>query len=240
MRLRQAVLAAILAVPPHGLAPRLPGVAPDDPRHVVDVAQAPWRALGRVQTELGTRCTGVAIGPATVLTAAHCLVSRSSRHLVQPGSVHFLLGYAAGRFAGHAVVRRYLVPPAFDPASGEPAGADWAVLILTAPLAAPGVPLRLDTGPLPPGATVALAGYEQDRDELLVADPSCRILGTTRDAVGLALLRDTCSATHGASGGPLLVQAPDGGWSVAGILVRGLLGGAGGYAVPAAAIAAGD
>ena len=237
--LRQALLAVALAAPWHVQANSLPGVAADDPRRVVDVSQSPWRALGRVQTELGSRCTGVVIGPATVLTAAHCLVSNSSHHMVQPVSVHFLLAYAVGHFAGHAFVRRYFVPPAFDPTTSEPAGADWAVLTLDTPLAAPGVPLKLDPQPPPAGAAVAMAGYEQDRDELLVADLSCRILGTARDSAGFALLRDTCSATHGASGGPLLEKQLDGTWSVVGVLVRGVLGGAGGYAVPAVAIAAG-
>ena len=53
----------------------LPGIGANDPRQPVDARQAPWRSLGRVQTELGTRCTGVLVGLTRVLTAAHCLVS---------------------------------------------------------------------------------------------------------------------------------------------------------------------
>jgi protease YdgD len=85
-------------------------------RQHVDGATVPWQSLGRVQTELGQRCTGTLIAPDRVLTAAHCLIAPRRDQLVQPGSVHFLLGYAAGQFRAH---RRVV---AFPDQQGLPAG----------------------------------------------------------------------------------------------------------------------
>ena len=62
---------------------------------------------------------------------------------------------------------------------------------------------------------IALVGYNQDRAQLLMADPSCHIGIVTPRAGGTLLLHD-CSATRGTSGGPLLTRE-GGGWAVVGI-----------------------
>jgi protease YdgD len=62
---------------------------------------------------------------------------------------------------------------------------------------------------------VALGGYNQDRAELLMADPDCHIGIVTRRPGGTLLLHD-CSATRGTSGGPLLTREGEG-WSVIGV-----------------------
>ncbi|XAO72234.1 MAG: trypsin-like serine protease [Acetobacteraceae bacterium] len=73
-----------------------------DKRHRVDVTQPPWLILGRLQTELGTRCTGFFIAPNVVMTAAHCLWLEESGHYIRPHSVHFLRAYHRGHFAAEA------------------------------------------------------------------------------------------------------------------------------------------
>ena len=80
---------ALLALPSAGGAelPLLPGVGAVDRRVAVDPRQSPWDAIAKVQTNIGTRCTGALIAPGTVLTAAHCLYNRRTRALLQAGSL---------------------------------------------------------------------------------------------------------------------------------------------------------
>ena len=69
----------------------LPGVGPQDHRVIVDPNQPPWRAVGRVQTELGGRCTRRSlIGPRTVVQPRRiaCFLRRPM-HYIQPSSRAF-------------------------------------------------------------------------------------------------------------------------------------------------------
>lgn len=189
----------------------------------------PWRALGRVQTELGTRCTGFLVGPREVFTAAHCLFLPRARHYAQPGSVHFLLGYAFGAYVAHARVVSYSIAAGYDPLrEAATAGADRAVLVLDAPLGTPDRVLR--PAAAPPGP-VMLGGYGQDRAEAIDADLHCAVIGLVRDGEGRPLLRHDCSATRGTSGAPLLADSTRG-WVAVGIQIAAVADGRGGLAVP--------
>lgn len=193
-----------------------------DKRHRVDVRQPPWLILGRLQTELGTRCTAFLIAPNVVMTAAHCLWLEESGNYVRPHSVHFLRAYHRGHYAAEARAIHVIVAPGFDPTRAiATAQADRATVILEHPMVA--------SADIPPvlapreGDHAAIVGYEQDVPEVARGDLTCRITGILG-----RLIRHDCVTTHGASGAPIMILR-DGKWAIGGMttLANGEGGGAG-------------
>ncbi len=76
-------------------------------------------------------------------------------------------------------------------------------------------PLPVATELPPPGTAAALAGYNQDRAQILMADLSCHIIGTAK-AGGRTLIAHNCDATRCTSGSPLLMRQGES-WAVIGI-----------------------
>ena len=185
-----------------------------DRRAVVDPNAPPWNAIAKVQTNIGTRCTGVLIAPAIVLTAAHCLFNRRTGALLQPVSLHVLFGYERAGYRWHRLVARVVTGAGFDGAGPRPQAADWARLELSE--AVPLAPLPMFEGTVAAGQELALAGYNQDRAQLLMADQGCHVRRATPLAGGAMFVVHDCAGTHGTSGGPLLAKAGPG-WQVLGI-----------------------
>lgn len=213
-RLLTALLVALLfaqaanaAMPAH---PLLPGLNGHDHRVVVDPTRPPWNVIVKVQTNIGVKCTGFVIDRRSVLTAAHCLWNPRTRTMLRPISLHVLFGYRRDRYTKHVLVRGYRLAPGSDggPPQRRP-GADWVRLDLVGPSPAGVEPLPLDVDFPRPGTPVALAGYNQDRSQLLLADFTCRIIGRATGR-GARFLVDNCSATRGTSGAPLLLRRNNG------------------------------
>lgn len=214
--------------------PAVPGISVHDPRVRVDPETVPWRAVGKLQVatvNLRAMCTATLVGPSMVLTAAHCLYNPRTRRNFRPDSVHFLIGYDGGRYAGHAVGVSIETGSDFDPGRPkETSGSDWALASIDKKLGSPDRVLPILATPPEVGTTVVLGGYQQDHPLILTADTECRIVGRLLDPSGRTLLRHDCTGTRGVSGAPLLVEKA-GRWFVAAIDVAAQPGIAGGAAV---------
>lgn len=213
-----AVVALILAIACSVAAQdvaHLPGIRATDQRVIVNPAEPPWNAIVKVQTNIGGRCTGVLVAPALVLTAAHCLYNRLTHRLLQPVSLHVLIGYERGAFRWHRLVTHYEIGSGFDGGKPPPQTSDWARIELAEAVPNTVTPLPIAEEPPAAGMAITLAGYNQDRAQLLMADPNCHVGPVTPRAGGTLFLHD-CSATRGTSGGPVLTRE-GGHWAVVGI-----------------------
>lgn len=217
--------------------PRPPGLGQIERRVRVDPTQPPWRDVLRLQIPDVSRCTAVLIGPRLAATAAHCLYGKRVGHFLLANSVHLLAGYASGEFTRHVTALWYRVSPGYDPARAQQTvGDDCAIVALDDTTGDTSDGLPLATGDPVLGSPLALAGYSQDRREVMLVDPDCQSMAFTRDAAGHPLLVHDCSGTRGTSGGPLLGRGPDGIWRIEGIQVAAFPG-RGGLAVPVACVA---
>src|SRR5581483_4967009 len=109
-------------------------------------------------------------------------------------SLHVLFGFERDTYRWHRLVKTYAAGPGFALIGGDRT-ADWAVLKLAEPV--PALPLSLDEETPRTGMPVMLAGYNQDRAQLLLADTDCRIERVMPIPGGGRFLSHDCAGTRG-------------------------------------------
>ncbi len=192
----------------------LAGIKGADDRLIMPSDEYPWSAVGRINTETGGHCTGVIVGPALVVTAAHCLYDKRMMWHIKPQQVHFVAGFRNGEFTAHTVAKKYFIPMQYDELadpSKQNALHDWAIIQLSEAIG-------FQTGWIGVRHTgldeaFVQAGYSRDSKAVLSAHVGCPII--SRDDVVIendkmrALLVHRCDAVPGDSGSPIFYYHDD-------------------------------
>lgn len=194
----------------------LQGIKGKDDRVRVDISKYPWRSIGRLNRS-GNFCSGVLVGPAQVITAAHCFWDKRLRKWASPESIHFVVGYERGNYAAHSKVAKYVLSGNRTPDKkyGKPGIVkDWAIATLKEPLGEtfgyiPAIDIndqKLDKDEATDIVFVQ-AGYSKDIPHMLTVHNGCKIESIEKaDETIATILLHQCDATNGDSGSPILMK----------------------------------
>lgn len=196
----------------------------DDRTLVTHPAQAPWDAIGQLETASGNLCTATLISPHLALTAGHCLLEPPRGKLDKAVALRFVSQKGTWRYEIHDIEGRV------DPSLGKRLKADgdgWIVPASAAPWDFGIIVLRNPPSGITPlpvfagnkddltaalkatGRKVTQSGYPLDHLDSLYSHEDCTVTGWAQTSV----LSHQCDTLPGDSGSPLLLKT-DAGWQV--------------------------
>lgn len=199
----------------------------DDRTAVQDPTDAPWDAIGQLETASGNLCTATLISPHLALTAGHCLLSPPDGTPDRAVVLRFVARKGGWRYEIHDIEGRV------DASLGrrlKPDGDGWIVPSSAAPYDFGLVVLRNPPSGITPlplfdgsrsDLTAALktqqrrvtqAGYPQDHLDGLWSHQNCVVTGWAQRSV----LSHQCDTLPGDSGSPLMLSTGTG-WQVIGV-----------------------
>ncbi|WP_436877404.1 trypsin-like serine peptidase [Siccibacter turicensis] len=199
----------------------------DDRTAVQDPTDAPWDAIGQLETASGNLCTATLISPHLALTAGHCLLSPPDGTPDRAVVLRFVARKGGWRYEIHDIEGRV------DASLGrrlKPDGDGWIVPSSAAPYDFGLVVLRNPPSGITPlplfdgsrsDLTAALktqqrrvtqAGYPQDHLDGLWSHQNCVVTGWAQRSV----LSHQCDTLPGDSGSPLMLSTGNG-WQVIGV-----------------------
>ncbi|WP_130098438.1 trypsin-like serine peptidase [Siccibacter turicensis] len=199
----------------------------DDRTAVQDPTDAPWDAIGQLETASGNLCTATLISPHLALTAGHCLLSPPDGTPDRAVVLRFVARKRGWRYEIHDIEGRV------DASLGrrlKPDGDGWIVPSSAAPYDFGLVVLRNPPSGITPlplfdgsrsDLTAALktqqrrvtqAGYPQDHLDGLWSHQNCVVTGWAQRSV----LSHQCDTLPGDSGSPLMLSTGTG-WQVIGV-----------------------
>lgn len=180
---------------------------------VIDSTDFPWHSIGRVNFagyRTTSTCTGTLVAPKIVLTAAHCLYNAKTKKHLPADELLFIAGVRRDEYAARLEADCILTPEDYAPQGRikiQDIRNDFGIIVLKEESTlAPVPPLQLeDLALFNKGTRFQSVGYRRSRSFLPTAVAACGILGVVQNS-----WVTNCPTESGASGGPFLLETPEG------------------------------